>query len=320
MTTRPVTLVGLTHTTAALAQVLSANGHAPVLYADDAELARAAVKAKLVKRAEWNLIAACQDAGLVLVACPQARALELIAALAPELTPGATVVVLTSVFTPALALAAKLPTGSSLIAARPLFNPAALLNPTRTWQTAQTDSLEGSQWLLAPDAGADPAAVQAVADLAALSGGRAYLMDPAEHDAAAAATQHLPELLAIALQTTASRAAGQREREHSAERALATGVASAMEADAGAWLANRTHVLAELELALDQLGRLRDQLAQGDQVALEATVAAAQRLQADWLNTFRAGSWELPATPIEVPSLGESLGRMLFGGLFKKKS
>lgn len=319
MTTGAITLVGLTHTTAALAQVLAANGHLPVLYADDPELARAAVRAKLVKRAEWNLIAACDGAGLVLVAGPQARALELAGAVAPELAAGATLVVVTSVFGPALAMANKLPAGCSLIAARPLRNPATLLDPGGSWRDAQADSLQSGHWLLAPDAGADPAAVQAVADLAALSGGRAYLMDAAEHDNAAAATQHLPELLAVGLQSTAGRFAGRREREHSAERALVTAAAPVADADPGAWLANREHVLAELDQVLDALGRLRGQLSAGDQAALEATVAEAQRLQSEWLTTIRTGAWELSATPIEVPSLGESLGRMLFGGLFKKK-
>jgi prephenate dehydrogenase len=273
----------------------------------------------LVKRAEWNLIAACDGARLVLVAGPQARALELAGAVAPELAAGATLVVVTSVFSPALALTTKLPAGRSLIAARPLRNPATLLDPGASWRDAQADSLQGGHWLLAPDEDADPAAVEAVADLAALSGGRAYLMDPAEHDDAAAAAQHLPELLAVGLQITAGRFAGRREREHSAERALASAAAPTADADPGAWLANRQRVLAELDQVLDQLGRLRGQISAGDQAALEATVAEAQRLQSEWLTTVRAGSWELSATPIEVPSLGESLSRMLVGGLFKKK-
>lgn len=69
-------------------------------------------------------------------------------------------------------------------------------------ENARADLFEGRAWIVSPDR-AEPAAVQSVRELLALTGAHLVELSPEAHDRAVAITSHLPQLLASALLTLA---------------------------------------------------------------------------------------------------------------------
>jgi prephenate dehydrogenase len=321
MSTARIAFVGLTRWSAALAQGLAGRSEARrVLYADDPELARDAQKNGAFTASDWNLISAIDGAQVVVTSGPVARQAELITAFAAELAPEASVVALTPVFGPILATAAALPAGRGLAAAHPLFDPALQVEAEPDWRGAKGDDFANGAWLLAsaPGAGADTALALA-GQLARAVKAQACYFDPAEHDLAAAGAEGAPQLLATALLAAASRP-GWHELRRAADRGFATATRAVDNATAGDWLANRDALTGEIDALTAELTRLRAALQSHDEATLAAALDVGQRQRAAWLQARASSDWD-PSSDSRtlVPSLSETLGRMLFGGLGRKK-
>ncbi len=316
--TPKITFVGLNRFSAALAQGLTGRSEARrVIYADDPELAREAQRTGLFTTGEWNLISAVDGAQAVIVAGPVARQAALITAFAPELAPEASVVALTPVFGPILALAGSLPQGRGLAVAHALLDPALQLEAEPDWRDAVGTDFAGGAWLLASPPGAETALALA-ADLARVVSAEAYFIDAAEHDTAAAGADGAPQLAATALLAAAARP-GWTELRRAADRGFATATRAVDAAQAGDWLANRDALTAEIDVLAAELARLRKALQSGDEGALTVAIASAREQRAAWLRARADGDWDPSDRGARVPTLGESLGRMLFGGLGRKK-
>lgn len=317
MTTPKFAFVGLTRWSAALARGLAGRSDARrVIYADEVEQARAAHKDGVFTASDWNLISAIEGAQAVIVSGPVPRQVELLKALCPELAPEASVVALTPVFAPLLTLA--LPVGRGLALAHPLLAPTAPDEATPDWQTATAEDFGRGAWLLAAAPGAETALALA-ADLARAVGAQAHFMDPVEHDAASAGAVAAPQVLAAALLAVASRP-GWTELQRAADRGFATATRAADGAQTGDWIANRAALTEALDALTTEISRLRAAIQVGDDPTLTNALSAAQQQRAAWLRARAAGEWD-PSdhTRAQVPTLGESLGRMLFGGLGRKK-
>ena len=320
MTTAPkIAFVGLTATSAALARALAGRSEARrVVYADVPEEARAAQKAGLFTASDWNLIGAVDGAQVVVLAGPVARQVEWIAACASDLAADASVVALTPVFGPILAAATRLPAGRSLAVAHVLRDPAQTVEAEPDWRAATDKDLAGGAWLLSSAPGAETA-LGLAAELARAASAQAYFIDPAEHDVAAAGAEAAPQVLAAVLLAAAARP-GWTELRRAADRGFATATRAVESASAGDWLANRAALVAEIEALTAELGLLRAALQAGDEPALDARLADARQQRAAWLRARASGDWDpTDRARAQVPTLGESLGRMLFGGLGRKK-
>ncbi len=320
MSTARIAFVGLTRWSAALAHGLDGRSEARrVLYADDPELARDAQKNGAFTASDWNLISAIDGAQVVVTSGPVARQAELITAFAAELAPEASVVALTPVFGPILATAAALPAGRALAIAHPLFDPALQVEAEPDWRGAKGDDFANGAWLLASaEPGADTALALA-GQLARAVKAQACYFDPAEHDLAAAGAEGAPRLLATALLAAASRP-GWHELRRAADRGFATATRAVDAATAGDWLANRDALTGEIDALTAELARLRAALQSGDEATLAAALDTGQRQRAAWLQARASSDWD-PSRDSRtlVPSLSETLGRMLFGGLGRKK-
>ena len=142
---------------------------------------------------------AVRGAGLVILCVPVGAMAEAAAAIAPGLSPDATISdVGSSKQSVAKALAAALP-GHTVIPAHPVAG------TERSGPDAGFASLFHNRWcILTPPVDADPNAVARLSAFWAALGANVETMDPAHHDLVLAITSHLPHLIAYTIVGTAS--------------------------------------------------------------------------------------------------------------------
>lgn len=144
---------------------------------------------------------------------------------------------------------------------------------------ARADLFDGRTVVITPTAETRPAAVVEVTGFWQSLGAKVKSMRPAEHDAALAATSHLPHLLAAAL--AAATPAGLLPLAASGWRDT-TRVAAG---DPKLWLpifaGNRQHVLAALDRLLEKLAVCREALSESDDRELLQILQQAQRAKRD---------------------------------------
>ena len=136
---------------------------------------------------------------------------------------------------------------------------------------ASAAMFDGRPWAVAPHAGSDPAAVALVTELTRLCGATAITFTPEEHDQAAAATSHLPHLLAALV-------AGRLTDAPTSHLSLSgQGVRDVTRIAAGdprLWLqiisANATALTRLLGDVRDDLDRLLDAVRQGERASIVA--------------------------------------------------
>lgn len=317
MTTSKIAFIGLTRWSAALGRELAGRSAARrVLFADDPDSARGGVKSGAFSAAEWNLIAAVDGAQAVIVSGPVNRQVEWIRAIAGELAAETAVVALTPVFGQLAEL--RLPEGRGLALAHPLIDPGRPTDPEPEVDWSAVDLFANGAWLLAC-APRNDAALALAADLARAVKAAPYFMDPAEHDLAAAGADGAPQLLAVALLAAAGRP-GWAELRRAADLNFATATRASETAVPADWLANRAALAEALGAVSSELERLRAALLAEDEAALTAALAEVRDRRAAWLRSRAAGDWEPTAhTQTGLPTLGESLGRLLLGGLGRKR-
>ena len=142
---------------------------------------------------------AVRGAGLVILCVPVGAMAEAAAAIAPGLSPDATISdVGSSKQSVAKALAAALP-GHTVIPAHPVAG------TERSGPDAGFASLFHNRWcILTPPVDADSTAVARLSAFWAALGANVETMDPAHHDLVLAITSHLPHLIAYTIVGTAS--------------------------------------------------------------------------------------------------------------------
>ncbi|MFP5395362.1 MAG: prephenate/arogenate dehydrogenase family protein [Alphaproteobacteria bacterium] len=151
---------------------------------------------------------AVRDVDLVILCVPVGAMGAVAAEIAPYLKPGVVVSdVGSSKQFVAEALAAALP-GVAVIPAHPVAG------TERSGPDAGFAALFHNRWcIITPPADADPAQVQALADLWQAMGAKIEVMDARHHDMVLAVTSHLPHLIAYTIVGTASDLEGVTESE-----------------------------------------------------------------------------------------------------------
>jgi prephenate dehydrogenase len=323
--TTEIAIFGLGRVGASLALALRAKGKEAGLqvsgYDRDADRGREAKARGMLDRAEWGLSKAAAAADLAILAVPLSELRELLSAMAPSLRQDAVALSLAPLLGPPLAWAAEAAAngaGWHFVAGHPALNPEHLHSGEAGLEAATADLFARGLWTLAPASDCPPEALRLAADLAHLAGAEPYYVDPAEHDGLAAASEGLPAMLAWALLQAAAASPGWDETRKLAERAFATATAALAEPEAAALRLNRENALRYLDAATAELDRLRDWLARGDDLQLEAALAEAAGRRAEWLAQRKRGEWDAPGQPSSLPGAREELGRMLLGGLFKR--
>ncbi len=287
----------------------------------DNGLARLAQQRGFVQEAKWNLIEAVDGADLILLGGPLADQHEWLKACAPEIREQAVVASLGPLLAPPLAWAKEhLPANRYFVAAHPLLNPELLYDGRLGLEAARANLFTDGLWALTAAPECAPEAVKLLSDLAALLGAQPYYVEAVEHDGLMGGVDALPALTAVALLRVANASPGWHEMRKAADRGFATATFALTDLDPATLRLNRDAVLHYLEAALTELQSLRDLLAKGDMLALEQIIADAAARRAQWAAERARGEWEQHDQPAPVvPTFGESLERMLVGGLFRRE-
>lgn len=315
-------LLGLDRVTASIGLALKERKDILTIGFDkNPEQARLAQARGLVQQAKWNLIEAVDGADLVLIGGLLAEQPEWLEALGGSLRKDAVVATLGPLLAPPLEWAAKaLPAGRHFVAAHPILNPAQLFDGATGLESASKDLFTRGLWALAAPPNSAPEAVKLLGDVAHLLGAQAFYMEAAEHDGLMAAVNGVPALLAASLLRAAHSSAGWHEARKVADRSFATATFAVEHAEAAALTLNRENVLRYLDAALAELNTLREAVSKGDRLTLGQLLVEAETQRAQWLAARTKGEWEREGqSPVEVPTFGEALGRMLTGGLFQRK-
>ena len=270
-----------------------------------------AQRMKAIDKSEWNLISACEDADLVILAIPMVAIEETLKALAPHLKGGCVVTDTAGLKGQVIEWAeALLPATVNFVGGDPVVTstgsgPAA----------ASADLFRNNLYCITPAPKAHSDAVNLVSSLVSLLGGRPYYVDAAEHDGLMAGVAHLPHALAVALINAVTRAAAWREM-----RKLAGGgfdqisalIGEDSDALSGLLLANRDNLVRWLDVTIAELEAVRDLIAGGEGEPLTQSIDRALVARQQWLQDRRNQFDETsPGAELDRPGF---LRQLLVGG------
>ncbi|MBI5305178.1 MAG: prephenate dehydrogenase/arogenate dehydrogenase family protein [Chloroflexi bacterium] len=276
------------------------------------------VSAKAQKRGavdatKWNLIDACEGAGLIILALPLDGIAGTLDALKPHLAPGTIITDTATSKVSVLDAATRLPAGAQFIGGNPVLKPNRA-KTERGIDAADADLFQEATWCLVAAPSATGEAIDTVANFAGLLGAKAYFMDAAEHDGLMTGVQHLPMLLATAFGAATMTSAGWRElgKVASGDFRAATEIVPDDPKTAREQLfAHRDDVLRWLDVMNDQLHTLRQMIEREDAAALEALVKTVSTERAKW----QSGSLDQSQTNVNWEDTKYSPARFFLGGL-----
>jgi prephenate dehydrogenase len=274
-----------------------------------------AKSAGAIDKAEWNLIAACDRADLVILATPLDAIEPTLTAIGPELRRGCVVMDTAPVKQQVLAAARALPDGVHFVGGNPILG--GPVEGTGT-QAARADLLRGSLFCVVPAARTESSAVKLISDLVTILGATPLFLDAAEHDGLVGAVDHLPGLLALALMDMVTGQPTWRELRKMAGPAFEAATRPAdgePEAQAEIYHGNRENLIRWLDSFSAALREVRRMLAE-DSAELSEHLTSAQSERKTWLADWQVGTWqEGPGTEMpERPGLLEGF----LGGFIRR--
>lgn len=173
-------------------------------------------------------------------------------------------------------------------------------------QGASGSMFRGATWVLTTD-GADPDAIEAVAEIVRAFGANPTRMKARDHDVSVAAASHLPHVAAAALVEAVAAQPGALELAAGGFRDL-TRVALA---DPGWWVdvltANRGAVSDSLRRLAHSLEGMADAIERSDRVVLEERLGRARRIRSSMAAPVESVSMILEDRPGELARVGLAL-------------
>ncbi len=279
----------------------------------DNNAAGRAQKRGAVDTTKWNLIDACEGAGLIILALPVDAIKETLAALKPYLAAGVIVTDTATTKAPVLEWAKDLPDGVQFIGGNPVVKSERLGNETGI-DAADADLFKGATYCLVPSPKSSAPAIDTVSSFATMLGAKPYFIDAAEHDGLMAGVQHLPAALATALLSATVRSQGWRELSRLAgtDYSAATGLAPRDGATAREqFLAHRVDLMRWIDTMIDELSELRGMLEREDAGALESLAESLAAERDKWLS----GKLEDTGATVDMQSIQLNPARLFIGGL-----
>lgn len=242
----------------------------------DAARLAAAREAGAAHTVTTDPVAGVREAQLLVLALPVERMADALRACAPGLSAGCIVTDVGSVKRPVVeTLRPLLPAGCTFVGSHPMTG-----SERRGHEAADPLLYENALTVVTPVGDEPVEAVAAVESLWHTAGSRTLRLNPAAHDTAVAAVSHLPHLLASVLVLSAAEngeqalglaAGGFRDvtRIASGDPALWRGI----------FAANRAELLGQVDRFRGVLDRLRAQLADGDDTAIEQALVRAREIR-----------------------------------------
>jgi prephenate dehydrogenase len=304
-TSKPrITIVGLGMVGSSLGLALRQAEVASAIVGHDLDRMASTEAKKLgaVDRTHWNLISACEDADLVILAIPVGAIEDSLEAIGADLRPGCVVMDTAAVKGPVMAWAAgHLPAGIHFVGTNPILS--TTISGGGGLEAARADLFQRGLFCIVPSTTADAASVKLVADLVTIVGAKPLFLEAAEHDGLLAAVDHLPDLLALAMLETVIHQPTWRELRKVAGPAFDAStqlVTAASLAQSDLYGLNRENVLRWLDALSRSLATIRENLAAGQSEALAEQFQKAFQERQQWLADRTTGEWhEGPRT--EMP-------------------
>jgi len=308
-----ITIIGLGLIGGSLGLALKAaklTGVEIVGYDTDTPTAGEARRLRVVDKSEPILQRAVRDARLVIIATPIRAIRGVMEEIAGELRENCVVTDTASTKAIVMEWASQLlPATVSFVGGHPMAG-----KETSGVQNAEAKLFAGKPYCIIPAPDASDGAVRAVTGIVQLIGARPFFVGAEEHDRYVAAVSHLPLVLSSALFTLVRSSPAWPELAALAGSGFrdATRLASTdAELSHDICLTNRESVLHWLDRMVEELGRYRELLQQGQEEELFKTFA---RVQLDRDTYVAAGPPVREPTPAaELPTSGEQLAALLVG-------
>jgi prephenate dehydrogenase len=272
-----------------------------------------------VDQVHWNLISACEEADLIILALPLDAILETMEAIGPHLRPGCVVMDTAAVKQPVMDWAAEyLPQEVHFVGTDPVL--ARFPQGVSGIVAARPDLFEGSIVSVVPSSTAASEAIALVSNLVAVVGGQPLFVDATEHDGLRAGVEQLPGVLALALLESVVQQPTWQELRKMAGPPFEAGTRLQGAQAAGeieGWLSNRQNLLRWIDGLVATLSSLRQAVEEGRAEDLVERFQKAWQERQSWASDREAGDWregpeaELPPRP--------SLMENLLGGLWPRR-
>lgn len=306
-----ITILGMGYIGTSIGLALRGRKEGFEVVGHDRDHARALSAKKLgaVDRAEWNLPAALEKAGMVVVATPLNAMEEVFSQIVEFLEPGCIITDTASLKVPTLAWAdAAFGDRFSYVGGDPIVGTSG------DDRTPSGTLFQGRTYCVIAGSGASADAVDQVTRLVQGLGATPLFVDPVEHDSHLAAVGQLPALLATALVNVIGEGPAWRDGQRLAGPGFGAATAPALEDPAeqrAHFEMNRAALGRQIRAfrgEIDNLARLLDE----DPEELQRALASAHQLRAAWTPGGRAAP-EVP--PVEIPRARDQFSNWFLGGL-----
>jgi prephenate dehydrogenase len=272
-----------------------------------------------------NLFQAVENADIVLLAIPVDEVYEVLKLIANDLKQDAVVMDTSPCLVAACQWAKELlPEGRHFITLAPSQNPQYLLEMESGPQAAHADLFKNSLITICTPAGSDAGVIKLATDLTTLLGASPYFADALEYDGLTAASNTLPRLAAAALVNATMNQPGWVEGRKLAGRAYTVATEPLLHLDdekklGRSAILNKDNVVRVIDNYIQNLTAIRQAVLNEDQETLQKLVGGAVKGRESWLSERYRGNWDKPATNTELPSAGETIGRLFLGGLMRRR-
>jgi len=323
MATRPcITIVGtgLIGTSMGMAIIGSRGKEIDVIGHDiDHAQARLAQRMGGVHRAERNLISACSKADLIVLATPASAIRETLQFIRDDLKSGCVITDVAAVKVPILEWAAEiLPNDVSYVSGDPI-----LFGDEAGIESARADLFKGAYYAIVPSFKASSESIKLVTDLVAMLGAIPHFIDPHEHDGLIGGTEHLADVVAVTMLAALTKSNGWRDMRKMCgatfDRVTCFSQAEASEYSSRALL-NKDNIVRWIESFVQELWEFRRLVDRGDAEAIEQYYKREMDQRLQWLQDRDRGDWGDMPEKTEIPTAGEFMGQMLFGGLGRRRT
>ncbi len=269
-----------------------------------------AVKMGAFDKSNWNLINACADADLIVLAIPANEIESTLTAIANDLKEDAIVSDTAQTKADIIKMAESiLPKHVHFVGGNPIVSPAGN-GPAY----ARADLFQDTLYCLTPSPSVVPEAIKLLEDMVTLIGGTPFYLDPLEHDGLVCGVNDLPALLSIALTHTVSEPQAWQEARKLAGALfsqVSTGATGDPDALAATFLNNRNNLTRWIDTTIQTLQTAKSLLEEGEAEALAQFVDRAVVARTNWQKDFEANALSnLHATgkeTVEKPNLFKQL-------------
>ncbi len=282
-------------------------------------VAGAARRMGAIHKVERNLFSACARADMIVMAIPASEIKDTLQFVANDLKSGCVITDTASLKAPVLKWADELlPAEASFVGGDPI-----LFGDDAGIESARPDLFENKLYCLTPSDRASSDAVKLVTDLVAMLGAIPHYIDPYEHDGLIGGTEHLADVAAVTLLHALSSSDGWRDMRRlcgaTFDRVTCFSIADAAEYRDRALL-NRDNMVRWIDSLQETLSHFRMLVQRGDAEEIENYYRVQMDVRQQWLEAHATQAWDGQRMQSDIPSAGEMMGQMFFGGLGRRRS